>query len=116
MSSKQTVWELANLGARQAIVTKTLLNQETGDYRVVATADAGVMSFDWNDELGVLENHCAAALQLHERFGWHERNRLIVGSIGQDGYVFVQVARDLRGAARRDEGPDYGVGDGESYR
>lgn len=73
----------------QAIVTKYHPATDRSGSRVSARAEAGRVILFWNDSLGSLENHDAAALALCQKFDW--RGTLAEGSIptNPSGHVYV---------------------------
>ena len=73
---------------RMAIVTKYLPPTNYRGARVKAKADAGSVTLSWDYELGVPENHRAAALALMARLGW---DWPIAGGALPAGYAFVEV-------------------------
>lgn len=74
---------------RQAITTKFAGPTNSRGSRVIATAEAGRVTLDWDHALDVPDNHYAAAYALACKFGWlpDAGTRLIGGT--KDGYVWV---------------------------
>lgn len=73
--------------SRQAIRTRFVGPTNHRGARVIATADAGRITHDWEYCLGV-GNHAEAARKLCDWLNWH--GRLVPGGFGSD-YVFVFV-------------------------
>lgn len=71
-----------------AIQTKFLSPTNHRGARVKAVSDAGSLTVAWDYELGVQENHHAAAVALSERLGWP--TDLIGGALPGSGYAFVR--------------------------
>jgi hypothetical protein len=94
---QQTVENILAQPARQAITTRIAENRATGDYEIIASCDAKMIVWEWDDRLDIPGNHAAAALKLLTDLGWHERNHLVMGGHGPEGYVFVQVPAPREG-------------------
>ena len=78
--------------AHQAIITQTLPHTRTRLRRVKATAGAGSVTLDLNDDLTLVENCAAAAKALADKFGWG--GSWVVGGVPQStkfAYVFVNA-------------------------
>jgi hypothetical protein len=77
----------------KAILTRYLGPTNTRGSRVKAWAE-GVppVTMTWHAELGVEENHTAAASDLVAKYGWGVKTRLVGGGLPDGtGYAFVMV-------------------------
>lgn len=76
----------------QAIMTKYLSPTNTKPGRIVASATAGRIVVEWDDEQDTEANHLQAAVALADTFDWKgdRYGRLIQGTpAGDNGYVHV---------------------------
>lgn len=81
---------------RQAIVTKYLPATNYKPSRIKASCDAGSITISYPHELKACDAHASAAIKLHHKLGWDEKNMLVVGELPDSmshGYVFVQLER-----------------------
>jgi len=80
----------------QAIVTKFVGPTTHRGSRVVAKADAGRRVYSWHDDLGIEDNHRAAALAFAHEFGWLDGpyyTNITSGSIdGASRYAHILIA------------------------
>jgi len=77
----------------QAILTKTLYATNDITYqRIKATANAGSIIIEWDDALGIEENHKAAALELAKKYEWDDHSNYVGGSSPKaDEFYFVAI-------------------------
>jgi len=90
----------------QAITTKYLGPTNFRGSRVVAKAQAGRITIDWDHALDPEDNHIAAAQALAVKLGWTEDRALegpwVGGEVaGGEGYAFVRVTEYCRFTASK---------------
>ncbi len=73
---------------RQAITTKYIGPTNYRGSRVKATASAGSVTLEWDDELNTSANHASVAQALCNKFGW--TGEYVMGGT-ETGYVFFYV-------------------------
>lgn len=82
----------------QAIVTKYYGPTNTRGSRIKATSASGKsLTLPWAYELGVDENHAAAAVALAQKLGWE--GRFVMGGLADGAQVFVDAG-----------GPSFAIG------
>tara|TARA_R110000851_G_scaffold5164_1_gene21551 strand:- start:494 stop:733 length:240 start_codon:yes stop_codon:yes gene_type:complete len=76
----------------QAIHTRYFGATDRRPSRIIATAQAGRLTVSWDHELGVEDNHKAAALAFAARYDWGAN--WVGGAMPKgDGYAFVCLGR-----------------------
>lgn len=73
----------------QAIRTRYVGPTNHRPGRVIASAAPGKIITSWDHDLGVVDNHVAAAKAFAEKYEWF--GRWFGGSLDNAGYVFVLV-------------------------
>lgn len=72
----------------QAIVTKYHGPTNTRGSRIIARADAGFVTLEYDPAQSIDTNHLNAAIKLCNKFKWNH-TKLIVGYMPNGGRVFV---------------------------
>jgi hypothetical protein len=76
---------------KQSIATKDLPATNHKGFRIKATAQAGSIILNRDDNLSHVDNHFSAASALAFKFLWLEHDRLVGGSINGSDYVWILV-------------------------
>ena len=74
---------------RQAVATQFHGPTNHRGARVIAKAEAGRMTHNWDYALGIGGNHRAAAQKLVEKFGWGWGDHWAGGGLPGSGFAFV---------------------------
>ena len=77
----------------QAIKTYFLPPTNYKGPRIVAVCEAKRVTYNWDADLGVEENHIKAAKKLMVELGWWKTSDIVTGSLKNDGYAHCLIKR-----------------------